>query len=119
MPSIFSALAFAAMAVTVTALAPPTEHLRRTDAAPDYDTFSFSSSSESSLVWYEVSGYIPSTGRPYVGHVAIFEPSAFSFRPPTVSGCNAYIKTSVSSDETWHCSYATNGGFFTVKNKLL
>lgn len=87
---------------------------RAVDAEPDYDIFSFTPTSYSNLVWYPVAGKIPSTGRAYVGHVATFEASAFSFRPPTTTGCDTYIKTSISSAENWNCSYATNGGFFTV-----
>lgn len=109
--------------VQVTSLDAPESHIRsksltsNTDSAllqPDYDVFSFphSPSKSSDLVWYQKAGNITSTGRPYLAHVAVFQPAFFSFYPPTTSGCIDYMKTSVSSSTNYDCEYATNGGFF-------
>jgi N-acetylglucosamine-1-phosphodiester alpha-N-acetylglucosaminidase len=109
-------LSFVALVLLATdpawALSRPPSHLRPLQATPDFDVYAFTPADASGLQWYETSGTVPSTGRHYVGHVATFAASSFSFRPPTASGCHAYIKTSVSSNSTWSCDYATNGGFF-------
>lgn len=108
------------LAICVTALAfmRSSHGLSRPENKPytgdaDFDIYTFSTADKSNLNWYSVEGTIESTGRPYYGHVATFEPSFFEFYPPTADGCTDYIKTSVSSKENWNCEYATNGGFFT------
>lgn len=102
-------------AAPIVSLTPPPPSLR-SSSAPDFDVLDFKSSTESRLTWYPISGQYKSTGRDYVGHIATFEPSYFSFEPPTSQGCNIYVKTSKSSKGK--CEYATNGGFFSFDKTL-
>lgn len=91
----------------------PEWNLRDKSSPADYDVYQFSPSTSSELTWYQRSGIIHSTGRLFVSHVALFNPNYFSFYPPTMDGCTDYTHTSASSNSTWNCDYATNGGFFT------
>lgn len=114
----FSVIKFVAiLLVAVGALTPPAAHLRAKNTPADYDTYEFTPGDESQLIWYESSGTILSTGRPFVAHTAIFHPSFLSFYPPIKSGCFEYWKTSKSSSENYDCEYATNGGFFVMGAK--
>jgi N-acetylglucosamine-1-phosphodiester alpha-N-acetylglucosaminidase len=91
----------------------PELNLRSVDTA-DYDIYEFNTAaSTSGLQWYHKTGVFSSTNREYSAYVATFEPAYFAFLPPTPQGCTEYVKTSVSSNITWDCDYATNGGFFT------
>lgn len=90
----------------------------KTDPATDYDTISYGESpvdgTDNKLEWRQVTGTYASTGRPYSAFFATFDPSFFSFLPPTPAGCTGLIQPSVSSGPSnYDCDYATNAGFFT------
>lgn len=115
----FRVFVVAFLFLQVESLSPPDLNVRNPLSSPDYDIFQYKNNTDkSNLFRYAKTGTFSSTGRPYSAFIALFEPSYFAFLPPTLEGCTEYTKTSVSSNKTWSCEYATNGGFFSFDKTL-
>ena len=84
----------------------PPLHLRSSSSS-DFDVVPFPPYEDDLVVW-EVRDTVESTGREFVGHMAIFHISTLSFQPPDEDGCTSYSKTSITASAN-NCSYATNG----------